>query len=664
VTSTGNITTAGTNADGIKAEVGAGSGTLTVTSVGNITTTGAGADGILASSLGSGPITITVKSGTVSGGSGTGAGVFISGGSNNTLTNLGTLTALSGLAIEGNTGNNTVNNFGTVIGDVTLGSGTNAFNNMAGGLFDAGATVNLGAGNTLTNAGTLSPGGAGVIETTALTGNLVQTSTGRLLTDINIGGATSDLVNVSGTASLAGAVQLQIENAKLGPWQQTVLSAAGGTTDNGLTLIASPVLQAQLVFPNATDVVVKSAGINFLTPGLNTNQISLANTLNAAAPTANLGGPVFNVLFNGVTSLAGYGNALTQLDGEDATGAETGAFQLMNAFLGLMLDPSGYGAGSGGSGGALGFAPDQDASLPPDIALAYAGLLKAPPQQTFAQRWTAWGTGFGGSASSNGDPTIGSNNVTTSTYGYAAGLDYHYSPDTVLGFSLAGGGTNWNLAQGLGTGRSDALLAGVHGVTHAGPWYLAGALAFANNWFTTNRSAFGDALTASFQGQSYSGRLEGGYRFALPMDRNAIGVTPYAAIQAQNFQTPAYSETDLTGGGFGLSYNAMNGTDTRSELGSRFDDLTTLDNLPLILRAKVAWAHDWVSSPALNASFETLPGSSFTVNGAPIPHDSALTSAGAQLFFTPNWSLTGKFDGEFASGYALYAGTGTLRYTW
>ena len=35
-----------------------------------------------------------------------------------------------------------------------------------------------------------------------------------------------------------------------------------------------------------------------------------------------------------------------------------------------------------------------------------------------------------------------------------------------------------------------------------------------------------------------------------------------------------YSETDLTGGGFGLSYNAMNGTDTRSELGARFDDLT------------------------------------------------------------------------------------------
>jgi uncharacterized protein with beta-barrel porin domain len=68
-----------------------------------------------------------------------------------------------------------------------------------------------------------------------------------------------------------------------------------------------------------------------------------------------------------------------------------------------------------------------------------------------------------------------------------------------------------------------------------------------------------------------------------------------------------------------------------------------------------ASSHDWVSNPALNASFESLPGTSFTVNGAPIPHDSALTSAGAQLFFTPNWSLIAKFDGEFASGSQTYA---------
>jgi uncharacterized protein with beta-barrel porin domain len=135
-------------------------------------------------------------------------------------------------------------------------------------------------------------------------------------------------------------------------------------------------------------------------------------------------------------------------------------------------------------------------------------------------------------------------------------------------------------------------------------------------------------------------------------------------VQAQYFHTPAYSETDLTGGGFGLSYNAMDATDTRSELGARLDDLTMLDTMPLILRARVAWAHDWVSNPSLDAAFQALPGASFVVNGAAPPKNSALTTAGAELHLTANWSMLAKFDGEFASGAQTYAGTGTLRYSW
>jgi uncharacterized protein YhjY with autotransporter beta-barrel domain len=387
--------------------------------------------------------------------------------------------------------------------------------------------------------------------------------------------------------------------------------------------------------------------------GLNVNQQNVATAINNFFNSGGALPPSFANLFN--LTGGNLANALTQTDGEDATGAERGAFDLMNEFLTLMLDP--FVDGRSSTGGAPGFAPD------PGSLLDYAGLLKAPPPQTFNQRWTAWGSGFGGSSLTNGDPTVGSNNVTTSTYGYAAGMDYHYSPDTVVGFSLAGGGTNWNLANALGTGRSDAFLAGVYGVTHNGPAYVAAALAFANNWFTTNRTALGNQLTASFQGQSFGGRLEGGYRFAVPTARGVIGLTPYAAIQVQSFDTPGYSEAGPAGG-FGLSYAALDGTDTRSELGGRFDELTALGAMPLQLRAKLAWAHDWVSNPALNASFESLPGTSFTVFGAPIPHNSALTSAGAQLFFTPNWSFLAKFDGEFASGAQLYAGSGTLKYTW
>jgi uncharacterized protein with beta-barrel porin domain len=594
-----------------------------------------------------------------------------------------------GFTIQGNvvgTGSDTFQLGGTGSGAFNLSNigtqytGFTTFNVVGGawnttGTFSPSQAWNVNGGTlagtgsfqsiNVNNGGTLEPGAPGVAGgKLAVSGSLVLATAATYLVNISPNAASS--TSVSGNAALNGTIVL---NGTGGTYKAgttfDVLSATGGTSGSFSNVVVTGNFGATRPVVSYDDVMVTlmpATLTGLLPPGAPHNTVNVAGGIDNFTTGGGALPPGFENLFNLPSSPLV--SSLTQLDGEDNTGAERGAFDLMNGFLGLMLDPFVYGRDGGAvsGAGALGFAPDQQSSLPADVALAYAGAFKAPP--TFAQRWTAWGAGFGGSATTNGDPTVGSNNVATSTYGYAAGMDYHYSPDTVLGFALAGGGTNWNLANALGTGRSDALLAGVYGVIHEGPWYLAGSLAFANNWFTTNRTALGDQLTASFQGQDYSARLEGGYRFALPSSLGAVGVTPYAAVQTQDFHTPAYSETDLTSGGFGLSYSAMNGTDTRSELGSRFDDLTTLHNLPLILRAKVAWAHDWVSNPALNASFESLPGTSFTVNGAPIPHDSAIASAGAQLFFTPNWSVLAKFDGEFANGSQLYAGSGTLRYTW
>jgi uncharacterized protein with beta-barrel porin domain len=88
-----------------------------------------------------------------------------------------------------------------------------------------------------------------------------------------------------------------------------------------------------------------------------------------------------------------------------------------------------------------------------------------------------------------------------------------------------------------------------------------------------------------------------------------------------------------------LFAGAMTANDTRSELGARLDDLVTLDGRPLLLRGRIAWAHDWVSNPSLSAVFQALPGTNFTVFGAPLAHDSALASAGAEWRITPQLGL-------------------------
>jgi uncharacterized protein with beta-barrel porin domain len=578
---------------------------------------------------------------------------------------MGTLMALSGLAIQSSTGNDTVTNFGAVIGNVSLGAGTNAFNNMAGGLFNSGSTVNLGTGNTLTNAGTLSPGGAGVIQTTALTGNLVQGATGRLLTDVSIGGGTADRINVSGTANLAGAVQVQVLNPVLGAFQQTILSAAGGATTNGLSLLASPVLQAQLVFPNATDVVIKSTGINFLTPGLNNNQTSVANAFNGAAQTSGLGGPVFNFLLNGVTSVSGYNLALNQFSGEAATGTQQATFDAMNLFMGLMTDPFVAGRGDGaasGAGAPTGYASTQNTGASRD---AYAMFTKAPPA-AFEQRWSVWAAGYGGSQTTDGNAALGSNSTTSSVAGTVVGADYRISPYTLAGFALAGGGTSFSVANS-GSGHSDLFQAGAFIRHTVGPAYVSAALAYGWQDITTNRSvtvAGIDQLHAEFNANAFSGRLEGGYRFVSPW-AGGIGLTPYAAAQFTTFNLPAYAEQATVGSNvFALAYDAKDVTDVRSELGLRTDKSWAMQGAILTLRTRFAWAHDFEPDRSIAATFQTLPGASFVVNGAAQAHDSALTTASVEMKWVNGWSAAATFEGEFSNVTSSYAGKGVVRYTW
>jgi uncharacterized protein with beta-barrel porin domain len=534
----------------------------------------------------------------------------------------------------------------------------------SGGTLSGVGTVDP-ATTTIMSGGTLAPGNAAnPTGALTITGNLAFQSGALYVVQVTPSGASS--ANVSGTATLTGGtVNARFASGSYLAKQYTILTATGGLGGTTFASLANANLPAGF-----TDSLSYSGNDVFLnltatlgalsTIGLNQNQQNVANALNSFF---NSGGPL-SPAFVSVFGLTGssLGNALTQLDGETATGAERVVFQLSDEFLNLMLDPFVNGRGNAGLGRpAIGFAPDQEASLPPDIALAYGSILKAPPKPTFDQRWTAWGAAYGGTNSANGNTATGSNNVTAQTFGFASGMDYHFTPDTLAGFAFAGAGTNWGLANALGTGRSDAFQAGAYGISWFGPAYVAGALAFTNHWFTTDRTALGDQLTTNFVGQSYGARLEGGYRTTvLP----GLGVTPYAALQAQDFHTPAYSETDGTGGGFGLNYAAMNATDVRTELGARFDDPTLLNGKPLILFGRVGWAHDWVSNPTLGAVFQSLPGPSFTVNGAPIPQDSALTSIGAELWLNSNWSVIAKFDGEFASESRTYGGSGTLRYRW
>ena len=630
----------------------------------------------------------------VSAGSIEGAGTYLLGanqltvGSNNLSTTVsgtiqdgGVFGGTGGSLVKVGTGTLALTGTNIYSGATTVNAGTLFVN---GSIANSAVTVNSGAtlagigtvgATTINSGGIFAPGTSP--GTMTVQGNLAFQSGAFYLVQVNPSTASSTNVTAGGSASLAGTVNAAFAAGTYVSRTYTILSAAGGlngTTFNALATTNLPAGFTPSLSYTATDAILNltatlgqpsgPSGPGALgTGGLSFNQFNVANSLNNFF---NNGGTL-PASFVGIFGLTGanLASGLSQLSGEAATGAQKVGFQLTDQFLNLMLDP--FVDGRSGVGGAdhpaLGFAPERE-TLPDDIALAYSKTLKAPPKAVpvYEPRWTVWGGAYGGSNRTTGDlANIGSHDLSAHTVGFAGGFDYRLTPDTVVGLAFAGGGTDWSLAQGLGGGKSDAFQAGVYGATKSGPAYLAAAFAFANHWMSTDRFAFGDHLTADFNAQSYGGRLEGGYRFATPY----AGITPYAAIQAQNFHTPGYTETGLIPSGFALAFNGRDATDTRSELGARFDRVLAIyTNAVLALRGRVAWAHDWVSDPTLTPLFQTLPGASFIVNGALPVKNSALASAGGELRLANGLTLLAKFDGEFASRSNTYAGTGAIRYRW
>jgi outer membrane autotransporter protein len=277
-----------------------------------------------------------------------------------------------------------------------------------------------------------------------------------------------------------------------------------------------------------------------------------------------------------------------------------------------------------------------------------------------------WASAFGGANNTNGDPAgAGTHSFAARSGGIAAGLDYKVTPDTLIGFALSGGDTTWGLAQGLGGGHSDAFQAGLYGAQRFGTAYLSGAMAFANYWTATSRGvavASTDTLNASFDAQSWAGRAEAGYTLAWA----PINLTPYAAVQAQSFYSPSFSEASSSGSNlYGLTYASHTGSVTRAELGSWLSNNYLLaGGAEAVLFGRAAWAHDWQNNLQAAATFLTLPTASFIVNGAKPASELAVVTAGTELRLAQGISLMGKFDGEFGQGTSTYTGTARVRYVW
>jgi uncharacterized protein with beta-barrel porin domain len=556
----------------------------------------------------------------------------------------------------------------SVNGDIRSSSGVTV--NTGGTLAGTGA---VGVTQILSG-GVLSPGNAASpVGALTVSGSLAFQSAAIFMVTLN--GTSGGSTTVSGATTIANGAVVAVGagSTPVVDTTYTILKATGGvsgTFANQRTFLGA--YQYFLSY-DAQDVYL-TVKFGLLAPLI--AAIVPVNVKNVANGFDNaiLGGsapPVgFQTLFN--LSPAQLLAALTQLSGETATGVQQTTFDAVTQFMGVMTDP--FTAGRG-EPSAPAFAEKSDETngyaatgrkRSGSERDAYGMITKAAPRPPFEARWNVWAAGFGGSQTTDGNGTLGSNTATSRIGGVAVGADYWLSPQTVAGFALAGGGTNFSV-NGAGSGRSDLFQAGSFVRHTIGSAYVTAAAAYGRQDITTDRTvtiAGVDQLRARFNANAYSGRVEGGKRYVLSW-MGGIGLTPYAAAQVTAVDLPAYAEHAVTGANtFALAYGSKSVTASRSELGLRSDKSFEMRDGIFVLRGRVAWAHDYNTDRNIGATFQTLPGSSFVVNGAAQAPDAALVTASAEKKWLNGFSLAGTFEGEFSSVTRSYAGKGVARYSW
>ena len=559
----------------------------------------------------------------------------------------------------------TVTGNATYAGPAAVNAGTLLVNGSlasSSGLTVASGGIIGGTGtlpSTVINGGTLSPGNS--IGTITISGNLTFVGAGNYIVEVSP--TAGDRTNVSGTAALAGNLQLVATGGSYALGKQYVLlDAAGGIsghfTTNDTTGMFGPNLKATVSYTDHQVLLTLDPTQLVLSAGLTRNQNAVGSAVNAAIQAGNTSPLVLALLSLPSSQFAGAFNALSG--------------EVHASTAGVLADESHYVRGTilgrlrqatyGDTGmAALSLGGPQNASLDEgQTALAYAKSplpVKARPKPAAAgSDIVFWADGFGawGRFDSDGNAAA----VRRDLAGFISGVDAGFGD--WRGGVAAGYTSSRNTTDGRGAANVETGHVAAYGGGRIGGFNLRGGGAAAWHTIDTDRtiafSGLADRAVAHYDGRTGQVFGELGYGFGW----RSVAVEPFAGAAWVRVSTDAATERALTAG---LNVSARTVDVGYSTLGLRAASIIPIgDGMVLIPRASAAWQHAFDDvTPATALAFQAT-GTSFVVGGIPLAQDSLLADAGVDLAIGRNATVGISYVGQIAHNVQDHAAKG--RFSW
>ncbi|HEY1301121.1 MAG TPA: autotransporter outer membrane beta-barrel domain-containing protein, partial [Stellaceae bacterium] len=518
----------------------------------------------------------------------------------------------------------TVTNTGTITGQVLdpppPGRDSSiTLNNEVQGVLNAGPNIEA----DVNNAGLIAVRGPGAFNHTQITGNLAQSSSGRLLINADFNTQQADTLGVGGAASLAGLVELRTSSI-LPQRPIEILSATGGVDERGIAVSPATLFGFGLI-QRGDDLLVSASSANFALPAaaLSRSEGAVANGLQAVWDAG--GNPVFGRFFSALDVIAGkspsaYAQELNQLSprASVALGARIPAEN--HDFTDAMLSCPEFADGT---------------------ALVIDGRCM---WGRFIGRFTSQGA-------ADGIPAFDVN-----TYTYQVGGEFAVATDWLVDGALAFQTSNLDSHNDSSTGSGRGGYGGAALKWQPGLWRFAFAVSGSYGRFDTSREiatpVLGGPATASPAVYSIAARVRSAYNWVY-----AGGyVRPYLDLDLIHTHTPGYTESGPPN--FSLFF-APSGQTTfvatpAVQIGRRIDfdsgvALRPYAGIGVSLFSNSDWQvqSGFVGAPAGAGLFTT------TISEG---HAVGRVSAGIQLLGVGNLDLRLRYDGAFAANATSHAG--------
>ncbi|HEY4312292.1 MAG TPA: autotransporter outer membrane beta-barrel domain-containing protein, partial [Pirellulales bacterium] len=421
--------------------------------------------------------------------------------------------------------------------------------------------------------------------------------------------------------------------------------------------------------PLGIELLITSVGTNFAADAQTSNQLAVANVLDATSGTAT--GDYAYVIGQLETLSSGQmPGALDQLAGDiypsiSAIELQTTTtwMQLLSNRLAQQLRPVAI------DGGVEGVSMTGDRYLPEIRLVSFQGSNGQVQQGSqlilrrvsYVPSWTGWTQGYGLGGGVNGNGNAGGLNYGLG--GTLFGIDRWLDDNTAVG--VTGGYAGTTLRDRLDSDHAsiNAGQVGVYQLYRNGRFYFSNIDAYSGGNYRVTRPIDFASVTRVANGASSGNQYAHYSEAGLTFGNGRLRLQPFTGLQYIYLDQHGYNETGADSVDLMTSGQYVNSV--RGNFGGRVYSERIWRGIRVIPSASARYQREWGNGTQLiSSSFAGAPTSSFVTAGNFLGRNFGLFTLSSTALLSERTSIFAALDSQVSQNYYAVIGSGGFQYRW